>query len=57
MSDTETPRVGLDALPVAVDHPARDVGVIGVVDGTQDCTTTTFWVVTDRDASVELDDR
>jgi len=56
VSDTETPQVGLDALPVAADHPARDVGVIGVVDGTQDCTTTTFWVVADPDASVELDD-
>ncbi len=32
------------------------VSVIGVVDGTRNCTTTTFWVVTSDEASVELDD-
>ena len=34
----------------------EDVPVIGVVDGTQECNTTRFWVVTKDDASVELDD-
>jgi uncharacterized protein len=36
--------------------PAEDVELIGVVDGTQECTTATFWVVTRPAASVELDD-
>lgn len=36
--------------------PLRDAGVIGVVDGTQECTTAHFWVVIIPDASVELDD-
>jgi hypothetical protein len=35
---------------------APDVEVLGVVDGTGDCTTTSFVVVTKPDASVELDD-
>lgn len=35
---------------------AADVRVIGVADGTHECNTTAFWVVTKEDASVELDD-
>lgn len=35
---------------------ANEVEIVGVVDGTQECTTTTFSVVTPADASVELDD-
>jgi DNA helicase HerA-like ATPase len=49
--------VEADGTEPAADRLRREgVEVIGVVDGTRDCTTTTFWVVTGGDASVELDD-
>lgn len=37
-------------------NPSADVEILGVVDGTQPCSTTTFNVVINPDASVELDD-
>lgn len=45
-------------LPAEVmgENTVADVEILGVVDGTQPCSSTTFTIVTRPDASVELDD-
>ena len=45
-------------LPAEVlgENSLADVEILGVVDGTQPCSSTTFTIVTRPDASVELDD-
>jgi DNA helicase HerA-like ATPase len=50
--------VSATELPAADTNAAdtSDVEILGVVDGTRDCTTTSFVIVTKPDASVELDD-
>ncbi len=45
-----------EATATATDDGASHVEVVGVVDGTRECTTTTFSIVVNDDASVELDD-